>query len=132
MTITILYAALLALLYLVLSFRTIFLRRTLRVALGDGESPALRRAIRAHANFAEYAPLALILLYLAEQTGMSSVALHATGSALFLGRLLHGLGVSRLREPLILRMAGMVLTNGCLTVCSVYLLLSFLRGAAAH
>lgn len=129
---TILYAALLTLLYLALTFRTILLRRALRVSLGDGESPALRRAIRAHANFAEYAPLALILLYMSEQTGMGTLAVHATGLALVAGRLLHALGVSRLREPLILRMAGMVLTNGCLMVCGGYLLLTFLRDSALN
>lgn len=131
MKVTILYAGLLTVLYLVLTFRTILLRRALGVSLGDGQSPALRRAIRAHANFAEYAPLALTLLFLAEQAGMSSLATHATGLALVTGRLLHSLGVSRLHEPLVLRMIGMVLTNGCLMISGGYLLAAYARTSLA-
>jgi uncharacterized protein len=128
MHIVILYAALLALLYLVLTFRTILLRGKRRVLLGDGGDQALLRAIRAHANFAEYVPFALILLLLVEGTGASAVTVHALGAALLLGRLLHALGVSRLREPLPLRMAGMVLTTGSLLVCAALLFVTFLRG----
>jgi len=128
MKITLLYAALLTLLYLVLTFRTILLRGKMRVALGDGGSPALQRAIRAHANFAEYAPFAIVLLFLVEAAGAGIMMIHALGLALLVGRLLHALGVSRLREPLPLRQAGMVLTTTCLFVSSVYLLLAFVRG----
>jgi len=127
MHIVILYAALLALLYLVLTFRTIVLRGRFRVALGDGGNQALQRAIRAHANFAEYAPLAIVLLVLVEGSGAHTLTVHALGATLLLGRLLHALGVSRLREPLPLRMAGMVLTTGCLFISSAYLLVYYLR-----
>ena len=108
MTVAFLYAALVTLLYLVLTFRTIVLRGRLRVALGDGNDKALQRAIRAHANLGEYAPLALLLLYMAEVAGARPATVHALGAALLLGRLLHALGISRVREPLPLRMAGMV------------------------
>jgi hypothetical protein len=69
-----LYAGILALLYLVLTFRTIVLRGRLRVTLGDGGSEALQRAIRAHANFGEYVPLALVLQLLLASTGASASA----------------------------------------------------------
>ena len=126
---TILYAALLAALFLVLTFRTIHFRRGLRVALGDGGSNALQRAIRAHANFAEYVPIAILLLALVEATGGSVVLMHALGGALLLGRLLHALGISRVREPLPLRMVGMVLTTGVIAVSAVCLLLVYFRVA---
>jgi len=119
-----LYAGLLALLYLVLTFRTITLRGRLRVALGDGGNDALRRAIRAHANFSEYVPIALVMLVVLGAIGSSLVILHGLGLALLVGRILHALGVSRLREPLALRMAGMVLTTGVLLVEAVLLVVS--------
>jgi len=69
LSITPLYAALLALVFLVLSFRVIFVRRGERISLGDGENPALRARVRVHANFAEYTPLALLLMLMAELLG---------------------------------------------------------------
>ncbi|MBK8284827.1 MAG: MAPEG family protein [Ahniella sp.] len=128
MKIVILYASLLSLLYLALTFRTILLRRKLRAALGDAGDKSLQRAIRAHANFAEYVPLALVLLVLVEGSGASGLMVHSLGAALLLGRLLHALGISRVREPLPLRMVGMVLTTTCLLVSGAYLLVAFLRG----
>ncbi len=127
MRIAFLYAALLAALFLVLTFRTIFFRGSLKVAIGDGESPALRRAIRAHANFAEYVPIALILLLMVESAGASAGLVHGLGIALVLGRALHALGISQIKEPLKLRMFGMILTTGCIAVSAVYLLIAALR-----
>ena len=53
--ITALFAALLTGLYLALCFRVIGQRRAHRIALGTGH-PALERAYRAQAHFAEYVP----------------------------------------------------------------------------
>ena len=60
MAVTALYAALLTPLFVILSVRVIALRRANGAALGDGGNPVLLRRIRVQANFAEYAPLALI------------------------------------------------------------------------
>jgi hypothetical protein len=48
------YAALLGMIFVILSLRTIRLRlrRRHRVAVGDGDNAELRRAMRVHANFA--------------------------------------------------------------------------------
>ena len=70
MTILPVYAALLALLFVLLSIRTIRTRHSRKVALGHGDDPAMLRAMRVHANFAEYVPLALLLIYFVE-TGLS-------------------------------------------------------------
>nr|WP_265324035.1 MAPEG family protein [Aeromonas veronii] len=56
MTILPVYAALLALLFVLLSIRTIRTRHSRKVALGHGDDPAMLRAMRVHANFAEYVP----------------------------------------------------------------------------
>jgi len=94
-TITAFYASLLTLLFLVLSFNVIRLRRKLKVGVGDGGEKSLIKAIRIHANFAEYMPLALILLAGFELSGADSLWLHIFGSVLFIGRVLHALGLSK-------------------------------------
>ncbi len=69
MLVTPIYAAVLALVFVGLSVRTIRLRRRARIAVGDGGDPRLARAMRVHTNFAEYVPLALLLIYFAESAG---------------------------------------------------------------
>jgi uncharacterized protein len=116
------YAALLAFVFVALSLRTIRLRHRLRVGVGDGGDPRLQRACRAHANFAEYVPLALLLFAFVEAAGASAVFVHGLCVCLLLGRLSHALGVSRVVEPLGLRVAGMVLTFSALVAAAVRLL----------
>jgi len=112
MTVTPLYATLLGLVFVALGLRTIRLRRRHRVALGDGDQAPLRRAMRAHANFAEYVPFALLLMFFVERGGGSALRMHVLGIALLAGRLLHAWGISQVRENLRYRTAGMVLTFG--------------------
>ncbi|MDC0948075.1 MAPEG family protein [Gammaproteobacteria bacterium] len=114
-----LYAGLLTLLYLWLTRQAISRRRRVRVAVGDGDDMALRRRVRAHGNFCEYVPLALLLLLLLELQGLAVSWLHALGIALLLGRLLHAWGISQQREPLKLRVGGMVLTLAVLVVAAL-------------
>ncbi|HHQ4593995.1 TPA: MAPEG family protein [Aeromonas veronii] len=91
MTILPVYAALLALLFVLLSIRTIRTRHSRKVALGHGDDPAMLRAMRVHANFAEYVPLALLLVYFVETGNQTPWLIHLLGSALLLGRLCHAL-----------------------------------------
>ncbi|MDZ7791163.1 MAG: MAPEG family protein [Xanthomonadales bacterium] len=97
LTITMFYAGLLVLLYLALSLQVIRLRRTLQVGLGSGGNEVLDRAVRAHANFAEYVPLGLLLLALIEiGTAAPGWLVHLLGLTLLVGRLMHGLiGLNR-------------------------------------
>jgi uncharacterized protein len=113
------YAALLALLYVGLGVRVIRLRRSEKVALGDGGRQSLQRAMRVHANFAEYVPLALILLALAEITGATGLALHGLGFALLIGRAVHAYGVSQAEEDYRFRVAGMALTSVALISAAI-------------
>ena len=62
MTTTPLYAKILSLVFVYLSFRVIGLRRAEHVALGDDGHPLLVRRLRVHGNFGEYVPLPLILM----------------------------------------------------------------------
>ena len=104
------YAALLAILFIVLSFRVIFVRRGERISLGDGESLALRARVRVHANFAEYTPFALVLMMMAELQGGGALLMHGLGLMLLIGRVAHAWGVSAHPQIMILRQVGMVLT----------------------
>ncbi|MGL5482900.1 MAG: MAPEG family protein, partial [Aeromonas veronii] len=54
--ITLIYAGLLGLLFLGLSFWVVKRRAQFGVMIGQGEAPELLAAIRAHGNFAEYVP----------------------------------------------------------------------------
>lgn len=87
--VTALYAAILAVVLLVLSFRVIAVRRRLGVAVGDAGDENLTRRIRAHANFAEYVPIALILMLASELAGSPDWMLHALGATLVVGRIIH-------------------------------------------
>ena len=50
---------------------------------------------RVQANFVENVPLALVLLYLLEVSGVGSIAVHVLGTALVICRVLHAWGMSR-------------------------------------
>ena len=119
LTVTTLYAAPLALLFVVLSFRTIASRRAARVEIGDGDDRELLRRIRVHANFAEYVPLALILIALAELAKVPAPVLHTCGAALLLGRLGHAYALSQSPHILWMRVAGMMGTITAIIVLSV-------------
>jgi len=104
------YAALLAFVLIFLSLRVIRTRRTAKVALGDGGDAALLRASRAQANFAEYVPMALVLMGCAELQGAPVLAVHGLGLVLLAGRLVHAYGVSQAEEDYRFRVRGMQLT----------------------
>lgn len=88
-----LYAALLALFYIYLTVNVVKVRRAERISLGDGGNQQLQCAMRAHGNFIEYVPLAIILLFLVEYQGLASHYCHAFGAALLIGRVFHNLGI---------------------------------------
>lgn len=128
-----LYAALLALLFVGLSFRTLVLRRRLRIVIGDAGNERMLRAMRVHSNFAEYVPLNLLLMYFVASTQPQPQPwfLHALGICILLGRVLHAVGVSQLRERYVFRTAGMALTFAPMLASALSLLAAYGRSAAA-
>lgn len=104
------YAALLALLFVMLSVRTLRTRRRLKIAVGDGGNDEMLRAMRVHANFAEYAPLTLLVLLMLELQGAPAELVHGLGVLLLVGRSVHAWGVSRTDEDYRFRVLGMSLT----------------------
>ena len=117
------YAAILALVYLQLSFYVVKVRRDNRQSIGAGNSDVLERAILAHSNFIEYVPFALLLLFLGEYQGMASHYCHILGAILVLGRLLHASNISQVNEKLKVRVFSMLLTFAVILVAAVSLLL---------
>lgn len=104
------YAAVLAALFILLSLRVIRQRQRDGRAWGEGGEGRLRNLVRAHGNFAEYAPMGLLLLLLAEAQGAPGWAVHLTGASLLAGRVVHAFALSERPGTLPLRVAGMVLT----------------------
>lgn len=119
MTVTPAYAAVLGMIFVALSVRTIRMRRRHRVAVGDGGNAELRRAMRVHANFAEYVPLALLLIFFVEHDVAEILLVHVLGIALLAGRLLHAWGVSQEAENFRYRVSGMVLTFGTIITAAL-------------
>lgn len=106
-----LYAGLNLLVLLVLAILVIAGRRKHKIVLGDGGNQDFQRAVRAHANAAEYIPGGLVgLLVLALlEPATPTWLFHSAGISLTAGRFLHGAGLS-VGMINVGRMGGMMLT----------------------
>jgi len=107
--ITLIIAAALGLLNVWLGVRVVRARTTHKVSLGYGEVPGMEARCRAHANFNEYVPMALILMGLIEMNVGMSRWLWGIGALLVVARVLHPFGMDR-PMPNPYRAAGVILT----------------------
>ncbi len=119
LTITPIYAALIALLFVALSVNVIRQRYTSKVSVGDGGDKAMIKAIRTHSNCAEYAPFALLLIAMAELQGAGGWLINLLGLALLAGRLMHAYGFGQTPQIVILRRAGMSLTFLAILIAAI-------------
>ena len=110
MPVTASLAAFAAVLLVALAMRIIRLRRSRRVSTGSGDVPVLERAARAHANLAEWAPVALVLCALAELQGAPWWMLAPTALVFAAGRAAHAYSFTREREEFRWRAWGMHMT----------------------
>ena len=78
--ITLFTSGVLGLLYMTLTAQVVRQRQKHNVSLGDGGVEAVQIAIRAHGNFAEYTPLALILLGRHRMGRRRALAVRAAGA----------------------------------------------------
>ena len=120
------YAGLLALLYLGLSGWVMASRVSGNVLLGDGGDQTMLKRVRAHANFSEYVPLALILVALLEASGGGHGLVQALLIALLIGRILHPIGMfaaPNSPRQFACRGGGILLTMIALGVAAIALLL---------
>ena len=107
-----LYVGLNALVLLVLAYNVGSRRgRQGQLQPGDTGDATLIRAIRAHANFAEHAPIVLILLLSLALLGVAPFWLHLYGGGFTAGRLIGAFGMMRDKHPNALRFVGNLATG---------------------
>jgi uncharacterized membrane protein YecN with MAPEG domain len=125
--ITALYAGLLGLISMGVAFPAGSLRGRLGVSIGDGGHRELLLAMRRHANFVEWVPLALILIALLEKNGAKAWAIHTLGAALVVARLFHAVGIraETIKRPE--RFIGATVTALVTIVASVGLIVQFVQ-----
>ena len=112
-------AAILTIIFVKLSFAVIGLRRKNKVGLGSGGYDDLERAIRAQGNFAEYVPIALILIACLELNGAPWWLVILPGITLIIGRLIHAKGINEPPPNFSSRVLGMKFTFGTLIALAI-------------
>ncbi len=122
------YAAVLVLIFVLLSVRVIQMRAFAKIGLGHGNNPVMERRIRVHGNFAEYVPLALLLLLCMELQSQSRILIHVLCIALIAARVVHAIGVTPVKENFPMRVASVLTTFAVLIVASVMLLYVAVHG----
>jgi uncharacterized membrane protein YecN with MAPEG domain len=127
--ITSLYAGLCGLLLVFLYVRVSQRRLATKIGMGAGGDTVLEQRIRAHGNFIESVPIALILLYLLEQAGVDSVVIHAFGVALVLARVAHAQGISTTAGRSAGRFYGSIGTLLVIAALSIWLLKTIVMSA---
>ncbi len=111
--VTLFTSAVLGILCAALSILVTVARARAKVMIGDGGGAAgtggLLQAVRAHGNFIEHVPIALILLGGIEVSGASRLTCEMFAAVLILARLMHAAGMHR-PAPNVLRAGGAILT----------------------
>jgi uncharacterized membrane protein YecN with MAPEG domain len=112
-----------------LSWRIAQIREAEKISVGDGGNPRLIARMRAQLNFAEYAPVVLILIALIEATRGTRWWLGIVAAIFIVGRVLHGLGMDGWRFG---RTAGMMCTAPIMIGLALYAVtIPFLTSAPA-
>jgi uncharacterized membrane protein YecN with MAPEG domain len=124
-------SALLGFMFIYLTSQVIRLRGKSGASLGDGSGATIAPgqestvpllvATRSHANFAEFVPLALILLGFVEACHAAQWFVCLLASMLLIARVAHPIGMGR-KIPNPFRAAGLVLTVLPMAISGVYLL----------
>ena len=112
--ITLLYAGLLGLLLVALASQVLWARIN-AAKLPDWKPEA---TFRVQANFVEYVPMAIALLYLIEASGVPGLMVHILGATLVVARLAHAWGLSTSPGPNYPRLFGAQMTFLLLAIMS--------------
>ena len=102
------YASIAAFIIVWLSLNVIKVRTAKQISMGDGGDQDLITAIAAQFNAIEYIPIALLLLFSLEYSNANLILVHALGSALIIGRVIHAKAI--LAGNLKSRVLGMQIT----------------------
>ena len=124
--ITPLFAAIFGLMYMALSFNIVRYRLSNRISLGSGDNRDLERAIRTHANFIEYVPLALLLMWFVETLTLSADVAFWLGLILLIARVFHTFGMLYPKKLMLLRQLGAIATfaviiKACFSILQHYM-----------
>ena len=122
-SITLLFAAIFGFLHVIFTLRVGNYRFKSKISLGDDGDRELLKRIRAHGNFTENVPTALLLILLNDLDGAEDNTLMLMGSILLIARLTHYLTIVTVRLPWILRPLSMLGTLGTIIAASVMLLI---------
>ena len=112
----------LVLIFVVLSVRVIQMRASAKIGIGTGGNPVMERRMRVHSNFAEYVPLALLLLAFMEMQAQSRYLIHILCIALVIARVMHAVGVTPVNESFPMRVASVLTTFAVLVIAALALL----------
>ena len=95
LSITALYAGILMIFALALSFKAGGFRGStgISVLFGDPVNMELAQRVRVHQNFLEYIPMAIILMGIIEINGGNATFLHVFGVVLIISRIAHAIGL---------------------------------------
>ena len=118
--ITALYAGLLGLMSVAIAVAVGRVRASTGISVGDGGNLELIAAMRRHANFIEFVPLALILIGLLELDGVGSTAIHALGAGLVFARVCHAVGFRTDDSLKALRPIGAIGSTLVLVISSIW------------
>lgn len=129
--ITSIFAAVLAIVYILLSYNVHRLRKSNLIVFGDKGNDEILRASRAHGNFIEYVPFGLVLMLLVESTIYSTLDAYYVGLLLVIGRILHAFSLISY-EPrhnsFIFRIAGTYTTFGAFGYAAFILASTWIHG----
>lgn len=124
--ITPLFAAIFTLIYVALSLNVVRYRFGHKISIGDGGHKHLEMATRAHANFIEYVPLSLLLMWFLESLTLSPSEVFWSGAILVFARVAHAFGMLYPQQLLVLRQFGTIATFAVLIKLSISLLKHYL------
>ena len=120
--ITSLIAGIMTLLLVLLSVPVSLRRAKSNTVFGDAGDETLRRRIRAHGNFIEYAPLAVIAVGLMEYGGAVSWLVWLVGAGFLFSRVVHALGMLFTSTPT-LRAIAMLVNHAGFLAAGVWLVI---------
>ena len=107
---------------LVLSARVIALRGVSFLkflSFNNYGNETLIRAIRAQGNLIEYAPIFLMLIFIAEYNGVHPHMLYLSSILFIVARLMHGIAFGFMQYSPFLRVGGTLLTFMCILIISI-------------
>lgn len=111
-----------SIIFVILTMRVSMMRQKVNVDFGIGEDLTLERAVRAHGNLIESAPMFLILLMLLEMRVGDGVLVLSLGAAYVIGRVVGLLGSFAPKQIAAARIVTMMASNLSILVAGIMLI----------